>query len=408
MRTSVQRLRRVASMGSMLSKGSSGAAPTPAEVGALVPGGSSVAPVATPLGGNGHGLQLPVPLFESGRFDNPAHWGWEDKGFTDLMKWKREGGPPPRPSEQEIREVTGYQTPDLAAWASPAAGALQHTWLGHASYLVQLGGANLLFDPVFSSRCSPIQLVGPKRALPTPATIEQLPVIDAVLISHNHYDHLDHNSIEALAARGVGKWLVPAGLGAWFKSEVRPRIDHADIIEMSWWEESGALRGLRVMYTPAKHWTTRGVLDKNTSLWGSWAVWEVHSDSTSTSIQHPPLQEPEPEPLDAGIPVDITAVQISAPPDAGPVLSATEASEATVERVGLALWFSGDTGYCDAFETIGAYFRWRFGRQLPFSLAIIGIGACKHPAPAVQPRSCQWARCQWARCQRPAQLAIQL
>lgn len=83
-----------------------------------------------------------------------------------LIKWKREGGPPPLPSEQEIRDATGYQQPDLAAWAEPAAGALQHTWLGHASYLAQLGGHNFLFDPVFSERCSPIQLVGPKRVLP--------------------------------------------------------------------------------------------------------------------------------------------------------------------------------------------------------------------------------------------------
>lgn len=132
-----------------------------------------------------------------------------------------------------------------------------------------------------------------------------------MFISHNHYDHLDHNSIQALAARGVKKWFVPAGLGNWFKSQVRPSIDHADIIELSWWEEApmGENSNLRVMYTPAMHWTTRehtlnpqhelisrddamkypwksslrdcvcvtgmpAGLDLNKSLWGSWAVWE--------------------------------------------------------------------------------------------------------------------------------------
>ena len=342
-------------MGSLSSKPAPSVALS-AEVAALVPGSGSTAPVASALGGRGHGMQLPVPLLEGGRYANPAHWGFVEKGFTDVMKWKREGGPPRRPSEQEIREATGHQQPDLAAWASPAAGALQHTWLGHASYLVQLGGANFLFDPVFSDRCSPVQLVGPKRALPIPATIGQLPRIDAVFISHNHYDHLDHNSIEALAARGVRKWFVPAGLGAWFKSEVRPRIDHADITELSWWEEGALGENLRVMYTPAKHWTTRGLVDKNKSLWGSWAIWEVRPETPTQQQeqdqqQDPQLQQPEPEP-DAR----------SAPGAA---------------RVGQALWFSGDTGYCDAFQTIGAYFRWRFGRELPFTLAIIGIGACK-------------------------------
>ena len=107
-------------MGSLTSKPAPSVALS-AEVAALVPGSGSTAPVASPLGGRGHGLQLPVPLLEGGRYANPANWGFVEKGFTDVMKWKREGGPPRRPSEQEIREATGHQQPDLAAWASPAA-----------------------------------------------------------------------------------------------------------------------------------------------------------------------------------------------------------------------------------------------------------------------------------------------
>ena len=334
------------------------------EVAALVaqPGTAAV-PVtdATPLGGRGHGLRLPVPVLESGRYANPPHWNFTSKGFADVLKWKSGGGPPARPSDQEIREVTGYQQPDLTAWASPRVGTLQHTWLGHASYLVQLGGASFLFDPVFSSRCSPVQLVGPKRALPTPATIDQLPTIDAVFISHNHYDHLDHTSVEALARRGVGKWFVPAGLGAWFKAEVHPRIDHADIVELSWWEEGTLGENMRVMYTPAKHWTTRGIMDKNKSLWGSWAIWEVQPQPAQ-----PQPSSPEPESESKLHDDGVQIAQIDG-----------EAPSRPLEQVGLALWFSGDTGYCDAFQTIGDYFKWRFGRALPFSLAIIGIGACE-------------------------------
>eukprot|EP01045_Picozoa_sp_COSAG04_P014431 COSAG04_NODE_1080_length_8401_cov_4.323898_4_plen_154_part_00 len=129
------------------------------------------------------GLSLPAPERAGSKFANPASWGFVTKGGTDVLKWKLKGGPPKMPSEAEIRRVTGWQRPDLASWAEPAAGALQHTWIGHASYLVQLGGHSFLFDPVFSERCSPVQFAGPKRALPPPATIEELPKIDFVCIS---------------------------------------------------------------------------------------------------------------------------------------------------------------------------------------------------------------------------------
>jgi hypothetical protein len=115
------------------------------------------------------------------------------------------------------------------------------------------------------------------------------------------------------------------------------------------------------------HWTTRGIMDKNKSLWGSWAVWEVHPEPPQ------PEPEPEPEPEAAQDNVSVWAAQLDADSPSRPL-----------DRVGLALWFSGDTGYCDTFQTIGEYFRWRFGRQLPFSVAIIGIGACEcHDTTAI-------------------------
>jgi N-acyl-phosphatidylethanolamine-hydrolysing phospholipase D len=128
------------------------------------------------------------------------------------------------------------------------------TWLGHASFLLQIGGRNILLDPVLSERASPFANVGPSRLVRAPLTVEQLPPIDAVLLSHDHYDHLDNPTVVALKRRfGTDlKWVTPLGYRDWFAK----RGVHA-VVELDWWE-SAELGKLYVTATPAQHWTRRG------------------------------------------------------------------------------------------------------------------------------------------------------
>ena len=162
--------------------------------------------------------------------------------------------------------------PDLAFLrANAAAGpAMQPavTWIGHASTLLQIGGLNVLTDPIFSERASPWQAVGPRRALPPGLALAQLPHIDAVVISHNHYDHLDEHSVVALAAQAGGPplFLVPLGHKAWFESLGVPRVQ-----ELDWWQ-THRLGGVDFTLTPVQHWSGRGLGDRLQSLWGGWAM----------------------------------------------------------------------------------------------------------------------------------------
>jgi N-acyl-phosphatidylethanolamine-hydrolysing phospholipase D len=147
------------------------------------------------------------------------------------------------------------------------------TWIGHATMLVQASGLSVLTDPIFSRRASPVQFVGPARAQRPGIALEDLPRIDVVAISHNHYDHLDRASVRALAtqAGGAPLFLVPLGLKRWLAAL---GITHA--VELDWWEtyiHPGANgRPVEFLLTPVQHWSARGLTDRNRTLWGGWAV----------------------------------------------------------------------------------------------------------------------------------------
>ncbi|XP_053700503.1 N-acyl-phosphatidylethanolamine-hydrolyzing phospholipase D isoform X2 [Synchiropus splendidus] len=152
-----------------------------------------------------------------------------------------------------------------------AGAALRVTWLGHASVLVELDGLNILTDPIFSQRASPLHFLGPKRFRGPPCHVEQLPRIHAVLISHSHYDHLDLPSVRSLNSRFGPqlRWFVPLGLRDWMSV-----AGCEDVVELDWWEQSGVAgrQDMRVVCTPAQHWSKRTPLDTNKALWCSWAV----------------------------------------------------------------------------------------------------------------------------------------
>jgi L-ascorbate metabolism protein UlaG (beta-lactamase superfamily) len=140
------------------------------------------------------------------------------------------------------------------------------TWIGHSTLLVQLDGVNLLTDPQWSERASPVSFGGPKRVTPPGLAFEDLPPIHLVLISHDHYDHLDVATVKRLAARHHPHFIVPLRLKPWLAE-----LGITDVEELDWWE-SRAVRGLTVTCVPALHFSGRGLRDRNHRLWSGWTV----------------------------------------------------------------------------------------------------------------------------------------
>jgi L-ascorbate metabolism protein UlaG (beta-lactamase superfamily) len=155
--------------------------------------------------------------------------------------------------------------PPDAAPAKP--GVLTATWYGHSTVLVDIDGYRVLTDPVWSDRCSPSRAVGPQRMHPAPVPLEALPAIDAVVISHDHYDHLDIDTVIALARTQRAPFFVPLGVGAHLREW---GIPPPRIVELDW-GESGHVGELRMTCTPARHFSGR-FLSRNTTLWASWAL----------------------------------------------------------------------------------------------------------------------------------------
>ncbi len=200
------------------------------------------------------------PVFYKGRFRNlertPAH------GLREFLRWQRDPQRSfPRPQRFPVQE------PETARLNEPAQ-APRLTWLGHASFLFQYRGLNLLTDPVLSERASPLSFAGPKRTTPAALAVEELPVIHQVLISHNHYDHLDEPTVRALHRRFGDRirWFVPLDLGDWFR---RRRI--RNVREMGWWQQCREQHH-EVFCVPAQHFSGRGVRDRNRTLWCGWIL----------------------------------------------------------------------------------------------------------------------------------------
>lgn len=144
---------------------------------------------------------------------------------------------------------------------------LRAIWLGHASVLVEIDGYRILTDPVLSQRVSPFQFFGPKRTHKPPVELEQLTGIDAVVISHNHYDHLDEATVRHLAAEGT-TFFVPLGVGQYFEDW---NIPDTQIVEMEWWQ-TAKVGALTITSTPNRHYSSRGLLDYKATHWSSWSI----------------------------------------------------------------------------------------------------------------------------------------
>jgi L-ascorbate metabolism protein UlaG (beta-lactamase superfamily) len=158
-----------------------------------------------------------------------------------------------------------------ADFAVPPASGLRATWLGHSTVLVEIDGARVLFDPVWARRASPSSIIGPKRFFPPPLALEDLPPLDAIVASHDHYDHLDRGVVRALArspAQARARFIVPLGVGAHLE---RWGVAPERITELDW-SESTTLGALMFTATPARHFSGRGFNDRNHTLWASWSV----------------------------------------------------------------------------------------------------------------------------------------
>ena len=189
-----------------------------------------------------------------------------NKSFGDFLRWQWESWRMDKVPSSPAASVAA----DLALLKAPTT-LPTVTWIGHGTALVQASGLNVLVDPIFSERASPVQIFGPKRAQPPGVAMADLPNIDVVLISHNHYDHLDRNSVAQLdeKAKAAGKttlFLVPLGLKAWFNG-----IGIDSVIELDWWQNH-RINGVEFHLTPVQHWSARSVNDRSVTLWGGWAV----------------------------------------------------------------------------------------------------------------------------------------
>lgn len=154
-----------------------------------------------------------------------------------------------------------------AEFAGRPAPGLRVTTLGHSTLLIEIDGVRILTDPIWSERASPLSFAGPKRFHPPPMGLEELPRLDAILISHDHYDHLDADTMRRLKDLDV-PMLMPLGVGAHVETW---GIAAERIQEFDWWEET-KIGGLRVVCTPSRHFSGRGALDRDSTLWASWSL----------------------------------------------------------------------------------------------------------------------------------------
>jgi L-ascorbate metabolism protein UlaG (beta-lactamase superfamily) len=154
------------------------------------------------------------------------------------------------------------------AWSAPAEDGLRVTWLGHSTLLLEVEGFRVLTDPIWSERASPSTIAGPERFHPPVVPLGELPPLDAVIISHDHYDHLDMPTIRALAQKGV-PFFVPLGVGAHLAEWGVPP---EQVTELDWWGEVKVKEGLTLVATPSRHFSGRGLGDRDRTLWASWVV----------------------------------------------------------------------------------------------------------------------------------------
>lgn len=224
-------------------------------IAAAVGGGSWFASVKP---GNTYYSGPAASNFDGRVFFNPK--GQEPLGFRDLIKWQF--------GEQKAKWPDAYPSPFEGAVPEKRREDLTITMIGHATLLIQVAGLNFLTDPVFSERASPLSFAGPKRVVKPGVSLENLPPIDCVLLSHNHYDHLDMSSLTALVVAHDPLIITPHGND----TIVRKDIADARIKTGNWGDIATVNDQVKVHFEPIHHWSARGARDRRMALWSGFVV----------------------------------------------------------------------------------------------------------------------------------------
>jgi L-ascorbate metabolism protein UlaG (beta-lactamase superfamily) len=219
--------------------------------------------------------------FSKGRFTNtePTTVMKPGKTWNSTYRFLFEGGKDREPSRpQPVAAIKNLKE-------NAAASDIRFAWLGHAGVFLEIDGKRVLFDPMFSERASFFSWAGPKRFQPAPIRAQDLPALDAVLISHDHYDHLDKRSVLDLVEK-TSSFHVPLGVGAIL---TRWGVPQSKIREYAWWDER-VVNGLTIAAVPARHFSGRGLFDRDKTLWCSWVVMNgnqraYHSGDTGMTSQ---------------------------------------------------------------------------------------------------------------------------
>ncbi|MBC7712531.1 MAG: MBL fold metallo-hydrolase [Rhizobacter sp.] len=184
----------------------------------------------------------------------------QPKGFLDLMKWKLEGNGEDWPDKVE--------PPVVQAIPAPAPiNKMIVTFVNHSTFLIQVDGINILTDPIWSKRAGPFSFAGPKRVHEPGIAFEALPKIDAVIISHNHYDHMDRETIKSLEDKFSPKFIVPLA-----NEEKMKSFGAKNVVELDWNDSVNISPEMKITLLQARHWSARTLTDKREALWGSYYI----------------------------------------------------------------------------------------------------------------------------------------
>ncbi|WP_313441507.1 MBL fold metallo-hydrolase [Novosphingobium sp.] len=196
--------------------------------------------------------------FDGHRFTNPAGEPETDRSMRDILRWYRTAPRTRWPKSMPVSPIVPAERVE----------GLCITMVGHASVLIQTGGLNILTDPVWSNRASPLAFAGPRRVTAPGVRMSDLPPIDAVLLSHNHYDHLDVATLRQLQARHAPRIITPLGND----SIIRRHIPDARVETGDWFDRFDIAPGAQAHVVPALHWSSRGARDRRMALWGGFML----------------------------------------------------------------------------------------------------------------------------------------